>query len=82
MLGGAPEAEGLLWVESGRHLAQVALVQARFPPCCRKFGGLLHAYVNGERVATAVDSDLPTGRYGIGTYRTAASFSSIGATQP
>lgn len=48
----------------------------------RAQGNELHAFVNGERVATAVDSDLPMGRYGIGTYRTAASFSGISATQP
>ena len=48
----------------------------------RVLGNELHAFFNGERVATAIDSDLPSGRYGIGTYRAAASFSSISVTQP
>lgn len=48
----------------------------------RALGNELHAFVNGVRVATALDSDLPTGRYGIGTYRAAASFSNISASQP
>ena len=45
-------------------------------------GNQLHAFFNGEWVATAVDSDLPSGRYGIGTYRTAASFSAFTVVQP
>jgi hypothetical protein len=44
-------------------------------------GNQLHAFVNGERIATAVDSDLPIGRYGIATYRTAATFRSMDAIQ-
>jgi hypothetical protein len=48
----------------------------------RALGNQLHAFVNGERIATAVDSDLPVGRYGLGTYRTAATFRSMDAIQP
>jgi hypothetical protein len=40
-------------------------------------GNELHATVNGELVATAIDSDLKQGRYGIATYHAAASFMGI-----
>jgi hypothetical protein len=44
-------------------------------------GNQLHAFVNGQRVLWAVDSDLAEGRYGIGSYRTAARFWTITANQ-
>jgi hypothetical protein len=44
-------------------------------------GNQLHASVNGQRLLWAVDSDLAEGRYGIGSYRTAARYWTIGANQ-
>jgi hypothetical protein len=48
----------------------------------RALGNELHAFVDGVRIVTALDSDLPSGRYGIATYRTAASFATFSVTQP
>ncbi len=45
-------------------------------------GDQLHASVNRVVIATARDSDLPTGRHGVATYRTDAFFSYIVVDQP
>jgi hypothetical protein len=45
-------------------------------------GNQLHALVNGQIIATALDGDLPEGRYGIATYRTAALFHLVDVEQP
>lgn len=71
---------GVTTVLVGRTFAAVP-GQLRFYEL-RAQGNQLHAFVNGERIATAVDSDLPAGRYGLGTYRTAATFRSMDAIQP
>jgi hypothetical protein len=44
-------------------------------------GNQLHAFVNGQHLLWAVDSELTEGRYGIATYRTAATFRTISASQ-
>lgn len=45
-------------------------------------GSALRLYVNGQLMAEAVDSDYPTGRYGLKTYRTAAQFDNFSAIRP
>jgi hypothetical protein len=45
-------------------------------------GNQLHAYVNDLRLAQAIDADIPRGTYGIGTYRTAATFRTLNVLQP
>jgi hypothetical protein len=42
----------------------------------------LHAYVDGRLVAQALDGDIATGQYGLGTYRTAATFQRFEVDQP
>jgi hypothetical protein len=37
-------------------------------------GNELHAFVDGQLVATALDDDLPRGKYGMGTFRAAATW--------
>jgi hypothetical protein len=46
------------------------------------FGDQLHAYVDGVLVAQARDGALERGHYGIGTYRTAATFQTFIVDQP
>jgi hypothetical protein len=41
----------------------------------------LHAYVDGVLVAQAADTQIPDGQFGIGMYRTAATFSRFEASQ-
>ena len=41
----------------------------------------LHAYVDGVLVAQAADTQIPDGQFGIGMYRTAATFSRFDASQ-
>jgi hypothetical protein len=54
----------------------------------RVVGNELSGYLWNREFATnrllvsAIDSDLPSGRYGVGTYRAAASWSYINVTQP
>ena len=45
-------------------------------------GNELHVEVDGVRVATAIDNDLPRGIYGMSTYRTAATWQDISVEQP
>lgn len=45
-------------------------------------GNELHAFVDGQLVATALDDALPRGKYGMGTYRAAATWQDYLATQP
>ncbi len=45
-------------------------------------GDELHAFIDGARVATAYDDDIPRGIYGMATYRTAATWSMFNALQP
>ncbi len=45
-------------------------------------GNQLHAYVNDVRVAQAIDDDIASGSYGLGTYRTAATFRNLNVLQP
>jgi hypothetical protein len=42
----------------------------------------LHAYVDGRFVAGALDGSIAAGRFGIGMYRTAATFQNLIVTQP
>jgi hypothetical protein len=44
-------------------------------------GNELYGFVNGEQMVTAIDSDLPQGRFGVGTYRAKATFSAVEALQ-
>jgi len=46
----------------------VALLRASIP----SGGNELHAFVDGQLVATALDDSLPCGKYGMGTNRAAA----------
>jgi hypothetical protein len=45
-------------------------------------GDQLHAYVDGVLVAQAVDATFTSGHYGLGTYRTAATFQTFVVDQP
>ncbi|HEY6124381.1 MAG TPA: hypothetical protein VIV63_07000, partial [Steroidobacteraceae bacterium] len=45
-------------------------------------GNELHAYVDGQLVATALDDSLPRGRYGMGTFRAAATWQDFSVDQP
>ncbi len=45
-------------------------------------GNELHALVDGQLVATALDDALPRGKYGMGTYRTAATWQDFSVSQP
>ena len=45
-------------------------------------GNELHAFVDGQLVATAIDDSLPRGKYGMGTYRAAATWQDFEVTQP
>jgi hypothetical protein len=45
-------------------------------------GNELHAFVDGQLVATALDDALPRGKYGMGTYRAAATWQDYVADQP
>ncbi len=45
-------------------------------------GNQLHAFVNGQRVAQALDDAISRGIYGLGTYRTAATFRNLNVLQP
>ena len=45
-------------------------------------GNELHASVDGQVVATALDSTFPTGKYGVGTYRAAVTLQDMEVTQP
>jgi hypothetical protein len=45
-------------------------------------GNELHAFVDGELVATALDDSLARGKYGMGTYRAAATWQDYVADQP
>jgi hypothetical protein len=45
-------------------------------------GNELHAFVDGRLVATALDDALPLGRYGMGTYRTTATWQDYVVDQP
>ncbi|HEU5134519.1 MAG TPA: hypothetical protein VFU13_05185 [Steroidobacteraceae bacterium] len=44
-------------------------------------GNELHAIVDGQLVATALDGELPRGKYGMGTYRAAATWQDFLVTQ-
>lgn len=44
-------------------------------------GNQLHAFVNGQHLLWAVDSELKEGRYGIATFRTTATFRTVTAVQ-
>jgi hypothetical protein len=46
------------------------------------FRDQLHVYVDGVLLAQAIDGEIPRGRYGLGTYRTAATFQSFEVNQP
>jgi hypothetical protein len=48
----------------------------------RAYGNQLHALVDGVVLATALDDDLPAGKFGLGTYRAGATFDDIEAWQP
>jgi len=48
----------------------------------RVVGKELHAFVDGQLVATALDDALPRGKYGMGTYRAAATWQDFSADQP
>ncbi len=43
---------------------------------------LLQLYVNRQMVASVHDSAIPSGQYGLATYRTAATWLNITVTQP
>jgi hypothetical protein len=45
-------------------------------------GSELRAYVDGVLIASATDSEIGSGQYGVGTYRAAASWSSIRVVDP
>lgn len=45
------------------------------------YGNQLHAFVDDRRVASAIDDALPRGKYGMGTYRTAATWRDYLVTQ-
>ena len=45
-------------------------------------GNELHAFVDGQLVATALDDALPRGKYGMGTYRAAATWQDFSVDQP
>lgn len=45
-------------------------------------GNELHAFVDGQLVATALDDALPRGKYGMGTYRAAATWQDLVVDQP
>jgi hypothetical protein len=45
-------------------------------------GSELRLYVNGRLLAEGVDSALPTGRYGLVTYRATAQFDNFSAVRP
>jgi hypothetical protein len=45
-------------------------------------GNQLHAYVDGRFVAGALDGEIPSGQYGFGMYRSAATFQNFDVTQP
>ena len=42
----------------------------------------LHAYLDGVLVAQAQDGDIPVGRYGMATYRAAATYQRFVVDQP
>ena len=44
-------------------------------------GNQLHGFVNGQLVLMAIDDDLKEGRYGVATFRAAATFHQVGASQ-
>jgi len=48
----------------------------------RLIGDLLQLYVNRQMVASVHDSAIPSGQYGLATYRTAATWLNITVTQP
>jgi hypothetical protein len=48
----------------------VALLRASIP----SGGNELHAFVDGQLVATALDDSLPCGKYGMGTNRAVATW--------
>jgi hypothetical protein len=45
-------------------------------------GNKIRGYVDGQLLVEATDSTLPTGRYGLVTYRAAAEYASLEVTQP
>ncbi|HUQ11145.1 MAG TPA: hypothetical protein VM146_12590 [Steroidobacteraceae bacterium] len=45
-------------------------------------GGELRAYADDTLIASVRDSEIPTGRYGVGSYRAAASWKYISVIQP
>jgi hypothetical protein len=45
-------------------------------------GNELHAFVDGRLVATALDNDLPRGKFGMGTLHAAATWQDYVVTQP
>jgi hypothetical protein len=46
------------------------------------FGHQLHAYLDDVLVAQALDGAVSSGHYGVGTYRTAATFQTFMVDQP
>ena len=42
----------------------------------------LHAWINGKYMTGAIDNDIASGVFGLGSYRSALTYKTFGAAQP